>query len=792
MAGSGPGEVSRVDLHIHSRYSVRPATWFLQKIGSPESYADSADVYALAKAHGMDFVTITDHDSIEGALQIAHHEDAFVSEEITTTFPEDRCKVHICLWDITEQQHREAHRLSPNIFELKRYLKEEGIHHAVAHALYSINRRLTAGHFEKLLLMFKVFEFRNGYRDKLSNEVLSEILQSLTPELIEDMANRYGIEPDMDEPWVKFQTAGSDDHSCTFIGRTYTETPRARTIREFLDHVTQGRGRAGGEHGSSQKFAYNTYKVSYLYHLSQSREEGKQPNPLVEAALKAIFDNEPAPPSRASVPPQARVETFKDRLNREVKDLRKDLSKEPPRERSAELRAYDWIDKLSGRIVGGYVEDTIRRAFKGDLVGAGASFGNLAPVFVALLPYFQAYRFIHNDRPLLDHILKNYTGRSLIERNEPIRRGWFSDTVVDLTGVVVTIRNMSRAAAGLGLELTVCTSGTRRVEDFPGQLKVFEPMFEINLPDYELIKLPFPSPLEVIRFCEEQEFDEVIVSTQGFVGLMGILAGKMLRLPVSGIYHSDVPQHVAYNTGDEAMEAASWRYMEWFYGQMDHIYVNSEAYIDQLEEHGFARSKMSIFPRGTDAELFHPRFRDPAFLRSKGVPDATNLLYVGRVARDKNLDFLLDCFRELLAAGLDVNLVVVGDGPYLADFRLRCEGERVFFLGYLDGEELSRAYASSDVFVFPSTTDTYGNVVLEAQASGLPVVVSNVGGPKEIIRRDVSGFVTNVDETAEFVSHVHALIDSPRLRDSMGREGRRLAERRTWKNAMERFWQWRH
>jgi glycosyltransferase involved in cell wall biosynthesis len=232
--------------------------------------------------------------------------------------------------------------------------------------------------------------------------------------------------------------------------------------------------------------------------------------------------------------------------------------------------------------------------------------------------------------------------------------------------------------------------------------------------------------------------------------------------------------------------------MEWFYGQMDHIYVNSEAYMDQLEEHGFRRSKMSIFPRGTDADIFHPRFRDTSFLRSRGVPDGTNLLYVGRVARDKNLDFLHECFRALVSAGLDLNLVIVGDGPYLEEFKTRCRGERVFFLGYLKDRDLSTAYASSDVFVFPSTTDTYGNVVLEAQASGLPVVVSNIGGPKEIIRRDVSGFVTNVESTGEFITHVRALVDSPGLRESMGREGRQLAENRTWKRAMERFWQWRH
>ena len=113
--------------------------------------------------------------------------------------------------------------------------------------------------------------------------------------------------------------------------------------------------------------------------------------------MGVIFSQEPAPAHKASVPPPAKQETFKDRLHREVNTL----SNETEAQERAELKAFDWIDKLSGRIVGGYVEDTFRRAFKGDLVGAGAAFGNLAPVFVALIPYFQAFRFMHNDRPLL-------------------------------------------------------------------------------------------------------------------------------------------------------------------------------------------------------------------------------------------------------------------------------------------------------------------------------------------------------------------------------------------------------
>ena len=194
-----------------------------------------------------------------------------MSEEITTTFPEDRCKVHVLLWNITEDQHREAHRLAQNIFELQKYLAQENIQHCVAHALYSINKRLTAGHFERLLLMFKHFEVRNGYRDRLSNEVLTEILDSLTPEIIERLVDQYGIEPTHPEPWVKYRTGGSDDHSCTFIGQTYTQTPRADTIGEYLDMVSRGQCAAGGEHGSTQKFGYTIYKVSYTYHLAQAK-----------------------------------------------------------------------------------------------------------------------------------------------------------------------------------------------------------------------------------------------------------------------------------------------------------------------------------------------------------------------------------------------------------------------------------------------------------------------------------------------------------------------------------------
>ena len=145
---------------------------------------------------------------------------------------------------------------------------------------------------------------------------------------------------------------------------------------------------------------------------------------------------------------------------------------------------------------------------------------------------------------------------------------------------------------------------------------------------------------------------------------------------------------------------------------------------------GFDPTKLKILPRGLDTELYHPARRDSAFFEKFGPSNGeVRLLYVGRISREKDLDLLADAYRRLRKEGLPVQLFVVGHGPYSE--ALAKSLPEAFFTGYLSGTELATAYASADVFVFPSTTDTFGNVILEAQACGLPVVVSDSGGPKE-------------------------------------------------------------
>ncbi len=132
----------RIDLHVHSRFSKRPSAWVLKKIGCPESFTRPLDIYRIATERGMTHVTITDHNRIEGALEIAHLENTFVSEEITTYFPDDGCKLHILAFNISERQHEDIQKLRANVFDLVPYLHRSGIVHVLAHALYAVNDRL--------------------------------------------------------------------------------------------------------------------------------------------------------------------------------------------------------------------------------------------------------------------------------------------------------------------------------------------------------------------------------------------------------------------------------------------------------------------------------------------------------------------------------------------------------------------------------------------------------------------------------------------------------------------------
>ncbi len=797
----------KADLHLHSRFSDRSAEWVFRRFDFPDSYSDPRALYDTLRERGMDLVTLTDHHTLDGALEIADLPGVFLSEEVTTYFPEDRCKVSVLVWNLTEAQHRDIARLRENIFELQGYLAKEDLPHAVAHGLYPLNQKLTTAHVERLILLFRCFEGINGLRDDLFNVTLRHLLADLTPERIDTLANRHGLAPTHPEPWRKILTAGSDDKSGMFAARAYTETPGARTTEAFFDGLNQGRATIHGLGGTPLLLSHSLYKTGYAFaedklgHAKGARRgetpkllekmfarfmEGENPTEFtfaekLEFLAQGVLSGkifEMARPANVSLWRELARYFSQPAVKAAIAKQTADVA-EP--ERRAFLIANLFANQLAFRFFNKFV----KQLSGGNMMEGLQALSAIAPLALMLSPYIYVFKSQSPDRRKLRALSREISGR-VPPALRNTKRGWFTDTLEDVNGVATTIQKMTAAVAAAGHDLTVVTSRTHI--DIAGiPLKNFPPIGEFEIPEYELQKLTFPPMLEMCDYIQREGFTELIISTPGPIGITALLAAKMLHLRTVGIYHTDFPQYVQILTDDHFMESLTWRFMHWFYSQLDLIYVNSEQYRTSWIERGIDGGKLKILPRGLDTRLFHPTRRDPKFWIKRGArAGELILLYVGRVSVEKNLDVFAAAHDRARAAGLSVRAAIVGDGVYTKTMHELLPD--ACFTGYLSGEELARAYASADVFVFPSTSDTFGNVVIEAQASGLPVVVSDQKGPQELVENGVTGIITRGLDVEDLAGAVERLGRDAALRTRISEAARRAVETRSWATAAEKFW----
>jgi glycosyltransferase involved in cell wall biosynthesis len=450
-----------------------------------------------------------------------------------------------------------------------------------------------------------------------------------------------------------------------------------------------------------------------------------------------------------------------------------------------ERRTFLMANLVAEQLAFRFFQKFVQQISSGNMLESVQALTAIAPILIILAPYIYGFHSQAPSRKWLQKIFQELTGK-IPEALQNNKRAWFTDTLEDVNGVATTIRKMTAASAAAGKELIVITSRNElTVDDIP--IKNFKPIGEFELPEYELQKLSFPPILQMLDYIQRERFSEVIISTPGPIGLTALLAAKMLNLQTSGIYHTDFPQYVRILTEDSFLESVTWRYMHWFYNQLDTVFVNSEEYRDSWVKRGFDPEKLKIFPRGLDTQLFHPTRRDPAFFEKFGAKNGQiRLLYVGRVSREKDLDLLGEAYRRLRDEGLSIQLCVVGHGPYSREFSESLP--EALFTGYLTGKELAVAYASADIFVFPSTTDTFGNVIIEAQASGVPVIVSDSGGPKELVENDRNGLITKSHDVEDLTRAIRELVADPERRRRMGNIARESVINRTWPNAFRKFW----
>ena len=353
----------------------------------------------------------------------------------------------------------------------------------------------------------------------------------------------------------------------------------------------------------------------------------------------------------------------------------------------------------------------------------------------------------------------------------------FTDTYDEVNGVANTYRYLTEYCVKEGIALhvyahgkdedSVQTRGSVQIRRYKSAIPVdiyFDMLFDLKVPR-----------VRILERAKEERYDIVHTATPGSMGLNALLVARSGDAALVGSYHTALPEYVRQRVekilersqapskhSGERFESGTWGYMKWYYNHCRLVLAPSEYTRSEVGKK--LKVPVRIFTRGIDTERFHPRFRE--------AHEGVVVLYVGRVSIEKNLGILADIFKE----GRNAKLVVVGDGPYLEEMRRRCPDAE--FTGFLDGEGLSRAYASADVFAFPSTTDTFGNVVLEAMSSGLPVVVTDKMGPKEMVSDGENGFVTR--STEQFHEKLATLIADDGLRKTMGRSAREYALSRSW------------
>jgi glycosyltransferase involved in cell wall biosynthesis len=818
----------RADLHCHSDASNRAAEAALNAIHCPECYSDPREVYEQARRRGMDFVTVTDHDSIDGVLRIAGLPGVLVGEELTCWFPEDDCKMHVLVYGITREDHDTLQSLAANIYDVAEYVERRRIAHAVAHPIYRQNEKLERWHLERLLLLFKGFECLNGAHSALHREAFEPVLDRLDEAEIGKLSARHRLRARWPRPWVKARVGGTDDHGLLNIGRTWTEFPaETRTVEDVLECLREGRCKPGGEAGGSAKLAHTFYSVAVRYYTRHIMSPGAEPN-LATTILQTIVGERPAPTrgQLARMALKGKLKKLGGAVVRPVKKWRdsrskrrvegggawpgdghvgtgvlKDLFLDSARRRIREHPAL--LKSLAAGLppLGEHAEmfrfvSDVNRDITEGLAGAingsvdAASFTGLFDSIAAVLaqqfvlsPYYFAVFHQNKER----HLLRQITGRPVRADGETMRVGLFTDTFDEVNGVARFLRDVGARAAGAGRNLVVHTCGDAPVTGRPWR-RNFEPLLSRGMPYYPELRLNLPPVLEVLEWADRQQFDAIHVSTPGPMGLCGWLAAKMLRVPVLATYHTDFPAYVELLARDHRVTGGAVAYMRWLSGQAATVFARSNTYRFGLRDLGVAEERIATLPAGVDAEKFHPGRREPAQWGRLGVREPLRVLYCGRVSVEKNLAVLVEAFIGVCAGRRDVALVVAGDGPYLAEMRNGLAGLPAYFLGYRDDGQLPGLYASADLLAFPSRTDTLGQVVMEAQACGLPAVVAHEGGPKEVVADGSSGLVLPGGDAKRWAEAVVELLDDPPRRQRMSRAAAARAERFSLGRSFDAFW----
>jgi glycosyltransferase involved in cell wall biosynthesis len=352
-----------------------------------------------------------------------------------------------------------------------------------------------------------------------------------------------------------------------------------------------------------------------------------------------------------------------------------------------------------------------------------------------------------------------------------------------VSGVGVTLLRLTEALQARGHQVRVYTA-TYPIPEGRGDRPEVHRSPSMPFFLYPDVQWAFPRLREVVDDLARFRPDVVHVATEFSLGVAGLKAARQLGIPVIASAHTDYEVYAA-RYGVPWAVRAGWHYLRWFYGQAHRVLCPSRIYEEHLHARGVRHT--GIWSRGVDPGSFHPRFRSAAWRARFGVgPGDLLVTYIGRLAREKNLELLLRAWERLVPVRGSAQLVLVGRGPLEEPIR-RSDFPAVHVPGLLHGAELSAAYASADIFTFPSPTETFGNSLLEAMGSGLPSLVAAAGGVLEFAGHGRNAWLVAPNSIGAIEEGLARLLEDAALRRRLADGALRTARERSWDEVYDRL-----
>lgn len=338
----------------------------------------------------------------------------------------------------------------------------------------------------------------------------------------------------------------------------------------------------------------------------------------------------------------------------------------------------------------------------------------------------------------------------------------------------------------------------------------FEFMFCTGIPpkeklDYAVLEIPsvtvpfnsnykasFPAlkQREITKALSDFDPDVIHIATPSPLGFFALNYANRNRIPVLSIYHTHFLAYVKHYLSRlplliSPLEGLVKRIYRNFYNLCKMVYVPTLQMMDELTECGIVDNNLKLWQRGIDGELFNPSKKDVLFMQNLTGNDKPSILFASRLVWEKNMETLFNIYDEVQAQQLDVNFIIAGSG--VAEQEARKRMKKAFFLGFLDHENLAKVYASSDVFVFPSVSETFGNVVVEAMACGCVPVIARGGGSQALVKNGETGFLCEPCNAAEYVENMKTLLTNLPLKEKMQSRGVEYASTLNWDHLVNEY-----